>query len=164
MLLIQHHGHPMRRYFENDTLKPVIFILSLLLCAATVTAQTNSPEGRWKTIDDDTGAEQSIIEIYAQGDAYRGKVAGILTGDDEARCTECSGDQKNEPILGLVIIEDLEVDKGETAAWNGGTILDPQSGNTYKLSAWYENGDSDVLFIRGKHWTGLYRTQRWIRE
>jgi uncharacterized protein (DUF2147 family) len=154
----------MHRYLENDSLKLFFFVLFSALATVSTSAQTASPEGRWKTIDEDTGAEQSIIEIYADGDAYRGKVASILTGDDDALCTKCDGDQKNEPIIGLVVIENLKADGDETASWNGGTILDPQSGNTYKLSAWYEQGNPDVLFIRGKHWTGLYRTQRWIRE
>lgn len=154
----------MRRYLKNDSLKLLFFVLFSTLATVAITAQTDSPEGRWKTIDEDTGAEQSIIEIYAQRGAYQGKVARILTGDDDALCTKCDGDQKNKPIIGLVVIENLEPDIDETASWNGGTILDPQSGNTYKLSAWYEDGNPDVLFIRGKHWTGLYRTQRWIRE
>ncbi len=28
---------------------------------------------------------------------------------------------------------------------------------------WFEKGQPDELRVRGKHWTGLYRTQTWYR-
>ena len=139
------------------------FLLLLALSYSLVTLGQTDPTGRWKTIDEDTGEAKSIIEIYARGNNYEGKVAEILTGNSTALCTECDGKQKDAPILGLQIIEGLRADD-EPMVWEGGTILDPQKGATYKLSAWYEDGNTDVLYIRGKHWTGLYRTQRWLRE
>ena len=139
-----------------------VLLFFLFVVSTSVYAQTE-PTGRWKTIDEDSGEAKSIIEIYATGESYSGKVAKILTGNTTALCTECDGKLKDAPILGLQIIEGLRADD-EPMTWEGGTILDPQKGSTYKLSAWYEDGDTDVLYIRGKHWTGLYRTQRWIRE
>ena len=59
-----------------------------------------------------------------------------------------------------MIIKNLEQDGDE---WNGGTILDPQKGSEYRLVSWFEE-DPDKLYIRGKHWTGLYRTQTWTRK
>lgn len=139
------------------------FILVFILSAA-LSAQTDSPTGRWKTIDDETGETKSIIQIYAQGDEYHGKIAEILTGNTTAICEECDGSKKNKPILGMVIIEGLNADPENPGEWEGGTILDPQKGATYRLSVWFENNDPNALYIRGKHWTGLYRTQKWIRE
>ncbi|MGB3800250.1 MAG: DUF2147 domain-containing protein [Lewinella sp.] len=139
----------------------LILISSFL---GTLFAQTDSPVGRWKTLDDDTGEAKSIIEIYQQGEAYHGKIAEILTGNDDAVCSECDGDRKGQPILGMVIIEELSVDNDEPGEWEGGKIFDPQSGSDYRLSVWYEDGNADELYVRGKHWTGLYRTQKWIRE
>ena len=143
-------------------------ILSLLLCSflfllgTGVRAQSslNSPLGMWQTLDDETGEVKSVIEIYEQNGKYYGRVAKILTGNDDAICTECTGKQKDKPMLGLVIIEGLSK---EDDYWAGGTILDPQKGSTYKLSAWYEDKNPDRLFIRGKHWTGIFRTQTWRR-
>lgn len=119
------------------------------------------PTGRWQTLDDETGEAKSVIEIYEQGGKYFGKIAKILTGNNDAVCDNCSGKEKGRPMLGLVIIKNLEKDG---KSWDGGTILDPQKGSEYKLSAWYEGNNTDKLFIRGKHWTGLYRTQTWVRE
>ena len=139
-----------------------VLLLALMTFSLTTTAQTDSPTGRWKTIDDDTGEAKSIIEIYANGKEYDGKIAVILTGNPDAVCTECDGKQKNAPILGMQIIDGLTFD--EAMVWDDGTILDPQKGATYKLSVWFEADEPDVLYVRGKHWTGIYRTQRWIRE
>ncbi len=141
------------------------YFLLFFIAVFTLGIQAQSmdtPTGRWKTTDDETGETKSIIEIYEEGNAYAGRVAQILTGNDDALCEKCSGKQKNKPMLGLIIINDLKPEgKGE---WSGGTILDPQKGSEYRLSAWFEDGDANKLYIRGKHWTGLYRTQVWTRE
>ncbi|WP_104421168.1 DUF2147 domain-containing protein [Neolewinella xylanilytica] len=144
-------------------MKPLLFILCFSLFG-TISAQTDSPVGRWKTIDDESGEARSIIEIYREGNVYFGKISEILTGNDDAICTECEGEREGKPILGMVIIEDLSVDNDEPGEWDGGKILDPQSGSDYRLSVWYEDGNGEELYVRGKHWTGLYRTQKWIRE
>ncbi|CAH0999280.1 hypothetical protein LEM8419_00578 [Neolewinella maritima] len=140
--------------------------LLLILCCCvslTVSAQTDSPAGRWKTLDEDTGEAKSIIEIYVKGRTFDGRIAEILTGNTTAVCTECDGKLKGAPILGMQIIDGLEPDD-EDMVWAGGTIFDPQKGASYKLVVWFEPDEPDVLYVRGKHWTGLYRTQRWVRE
>ncbi|MCP9236406.1 DUF2147 domain-containing protein [Lewinella sp. JB7] len=142
-----------------------ILLLLVSSCLSFVAfGQLESPVGRWKTIDEDTGQPKSIVEIYPEGDRYSGKIAEILTDNRTAVCTECSGSKHNRPILGMVIIEDLEPADDNEPTWEGGTILDPQKGSTYKLTVWYADDKPDELYVRGKHWTGLYRTQKWFRE
>ncbi|MEM1326623.1 MAG: DUF2147 domain-containing protein [Bacteroidota bacterium] len=138
-------------------MKYLMSFLSLFLMVGFMSAQS-SPVGVWKTIDDETGEAKSHVEIYQQGDKYYGKVVKILTDKKDAVCSECDGKNKNKPVLGMVIVNDLETYKDY---WRGGTILDPNSGSEYKLSIWYEEGRSDELKVRGKHWTGLFRTQTW---
>lgn len=140
-------------------MKAFAISLALLLAGLTATAQ-QSPAGVWKTIDDETGKPKSQVTIYEQNGKFYGKISEILTDRKQAVCDKCDGSKKDKPILGMVIIEGL---KAEKDYWAGGTILDPNSGNTYKLSVWYEDGKRDVLKVRGKHWTGLYRTQTWYR-
>ncbi len=142
-------------------MKNLLFLLAILLTGSSLAAQSlDSPAGRWKTIDDETGEAKSIIEITEDNGIFTGRIAEILTGNDDAICEKCSGKQKNAPMLGLVIISKLEA---EEDYWAGGKILDPQKGAEYKLSIWYEGDNPNVLFVRGKHWTGLYRTQKWQR-
>ena len=142
------------------TMRLSLFLSAALsFCSLALGAQTDSPVGRWATTDDETGEKKSIIEIYEKGGKFRGRIAEILTDNKDAVCDKCTGKDKGAPMLGLVIIDGLEA---EEDYWAGGTILDPQKGAEYRLSVWYED-DPDVLYIRGKHWTGLYRTQTWKR-
>lgn len=117
--------------------------------------------GKWKTIDDETGKAKSIVEIYkaTDGKVY-GKVFKILTpGEENKKCTECSGAQKDKPITGMIIINGLSKDGDE---WSGGTILDPNNGKKYKC---YITLDSkDKLKVRGYIGISLIgRTQYWYR-
>ena len=120
----------------------------------------DSPVGTWKTIDDETGEAKSHVEIYRQGDQYHGKIVRLLRKGPDTVCEKCPGKKEGKPLVGMVIIEGLEPHQDY---WKGGAILDPESGNEYKCSVWFEDGKSDELKVRGKHWTGLYRTQTWYR-
>ena len=141
----------------------LLLLTFTLLPFVTLLSQADSPVGRWQTIDEDTGKAQSIIEITARGDHFEGKIVEILTGKPAALC-DCSGKRKDKPILNMTIIEGLRPVSGKPGEWDGGTIFDPKKDASYKLSAWFEAGEPDVLFIRGKHWTGIYRTKEWKRE
>lgn len=131
--------------------------LFLSLAFQTVYAQ-NSPIGTWKTIDDGTGEAKSHVEIFEKDGKLHGKIVKILTDRPNAKCTKCKGDKKDQPINGLQIIEDMEAYKDY---WRDGRILDPESGKDYGCSIWFEEGNTKELKVRGKHWTGLYRTQTW---
>ena len=142
-------------------MKQLLTLCFLLLGTLIFAQSTTSPVGRWQTKDDDTGEVKSIVEIYEVSKGkYEGKIVEILTNNKDAVCDKCEGKQKGKPMLGLIIITDL---KPKSDYWANGEILDPQKGSTYGLSAWYEDGDANKLYIRGKHWTGLYRTQEWTR-
>jgi uncharacterized protein (DUF2147 family) len=135
----------------------LVFAVGLMAAAF---AQPGSPEGTWKTVDDQTGESKSHVRIYEQGGKYYGKIVKLLQSPEDTLCDECKGDKKDKPVLGLVIIEALEPHQDY---WKSGTILDPENGNEYRCSVWYEDGNTDELKVRGKHWTGLYRTQTWYR-
>ncbi len=145
-------------------MKNSLILLTSCAFATALSAQLESPIGRWTTINDESGEGNSVIQIYPNGDTYEGKISEILTGNATAVCSECDGSLKDQPMLGMKILEGLAADPDEPASWDGGTILDPTKGTKYKLAVWFEDGDASVLYVRGKHWTGLYRTQMWIRE
>ena len=138
-----------------------LFVLSFLLFVATVyTIAQSSPVGVWRTVDDNTGESRSHVEIYKKNGKLYGKITKLLQSEPGTLCDECPGDKKNKPVLGMVIIEDLQSYKDY---WRKGSILDPESGNEYGCSIWFEEGSDKELKVRGKHWTGLYRTQTWYR-
>ncbi len=140
-------------------MKRLIF-LSFLLASTTALFSQASPIGIWKTIDDKTGEAKSHVEVYEQNDQVYGKIVKLLLKAPDTVCEKCPGAKKNKPVLGMVIIDGL---KSYKHYWRKGDILDPESGDLYSCSIWFEEDQPDELKVRGKHWTGLYRTQTWYR-
>jgi len=140
-------------------MKNTITILALFMSIAFY-AQSHSVIGKWKTIDDQTGKAKSIVEIYERSGKVYGKIVDII--DSEKRkslCTVCTGDEKNKPIVGLVIIKGLKKDGKE---YNDGKILDPTTGKLYKCFLALEGNDK--LKVRGYIGVSLFgRTQIWNR-
>ena len=139
-------------------------LASLLLAAAAGTAWAQAtPAGLWKTIDDDTMAEKSLVRITDAGGVYTGKVEKILTDKADAKCTECTDARKDQPVQGMVILRDIKQDASDKALWVGGDILDPNNGKVYKVRIKPVDGGKK-LEVRG--YIGapmLGRTQTWIR-
>jgi uncharacterized protein (DUF2147 family) len=116
--------------------------------------------GRWKTVDDETGKEKGIVEIYEKGGKIYGRIIEILEVEHRyKKCTLCQGSDKDKPIMGLIFIKGLTKD-GEV--YNGGKILDPKNGKLYKC---YINLiGNDKLKVRGYIGISLFgRTQYWKR-
>ena len=55
--------------------------------------------------------------------------------------------KKNQKIIGMEIITDMEYDSEENE-YSEGEILDPESGNVYDCKLWIENGKLKVLWLR----------------
>jgi len=134
-----------------------------LLFATSALAQGPSAVGRWTTIDDETKKPKSVITIYEEGGKLFGKIEKLFREPNEEQnplCDKCEGALKNQPILGMVILRNLEKDDKE---WTGGTILDPANGKTYKCKIAVEDGGKK-LKVRGYIGMALIgRTQYWVR-
>jgi uncharacterized protein (DUF2147 family) len=117
--------------------------------------------GRWKTIDDETGMEKGIVEIYEHKGKIYGKIIDILEHDKKhLKCEKCEGDDKNKPILGLVIIKGLSKDGN---VYSGGRVLDPKTGKLYHCKITLDG--KDKLIVRGYIGISLFgRSQTWIRQ
>lgn len=141
-------------------MKRTAIAMSLLFAAAGSWAQA-TPAGLWKTVDDETKAERSLVRITDNAGVLSGKIEKITEpGKADAKCEKCEGARKDQPITGLTIIEAAKKNADGTA-WEGGTILDPNNGKTYKLRLTPKDGGK-VLEVRG--YIGfLYRNQTWIR-
>jgi len=134
-----------------------LVIVSLLI---SVTTNAQLIVGKWKTIDDNTGEERSIVEIYKKGDKIYGKIALVLNESERGKlCEECKGSDHNKPIEGMVIIKGLKKDGNE---YEDGTILDPENGKVYKCKIWVDEDNPKILNVRG-YIAFLYRTQQWIK-
>jgi uncharacterized protein (DUF2147 family) len=127
----------------------------------SLTTQINTIEGTWITQDDETGRKKSEVLIYKENGKLYGKITELLLPEDEGKkCINCKGKNKNQPIEGMVIIKDLEL---EDDTWEDGTILDPKSGKVYDCYIGFQ--DSNTLKVRGfLGFSLLGRTQIWKRK
>ena len=122
----------------------------------------SSPVGRWQTVDDKTGKPSGVVRIYEQNGTLYGNIEKVL---DPARaafnCVACTDDRKGKPLLGLNIIRGL---KRDGDGWNGGTVIDPETGSVYKASARLDDGGRKLV-VRGYLGISLLgRSQTWVRE
>jgi uncharacterized protein (DUF2147 family) len=142
-------------------MKRTLSALFLVASAGLAQAQMN-PVGQWHTIDDKTGETKSLIVIAEQGGVLTGKVDKLLrkNADQAARCTECTDDRKDKPMLGLEIIRGARKADGKDV-WEGGTILDPENGRSYSLRLTPVDGGRR-LEVRGSI-AFIGRTQTWVR-
>ena len=142
-------------------MKKLVTLALLIAFSMVGFAQADKIVGKWKTIDDKDGSEKSIVLIFkATNGKYYGKIEKLFK-EPEKLCTECEGANKNQPILGMMIINSLAEKEGKLT---GGTILDPKNGKVYKCNISLEKG-GEKLSVRGSldknGWIG--RSQTWIR-
>ena len=139
-------------------------LASLLLAAAAGGALAqDTPTGLWKTIDDATKAEKSLVRVTEAGGIYTGKVEKILTDKTDAKCDKCSDERKDQPVQGMTILRDIKQDPSDKALWIGGDILDPNDGKVYKVRLKPVDGGKKME-VRGYIGTPLLgRTQTWTR-
>lgn len=141
-------------------MKKVLCTLALGLAAAAVCAQA-TPEGLWKTIDDETKAAKSYVRISEAGGLLTGRIEKLLDpAKQESVCDKCTDSRKDQKVLGMTIVEGVKKNADEPY-WDGGTILDPNNGKTYKVRMTPKDGGK-VLEVRG--FIGpFYRNQQWLR-
>jgi uncharacterized protein (DUF2147 family) len=118
--------------------------------------------GKWKTIDDESGKQKSIVQLWISGTELYGKI--LETWDDDGvtptdkLCDKCTGALKDKRIHGMVIVNGLT--KSDNV-WKGKKgILDPKNGKFYDVKIWLE--DANTLNVRGSIGP-IGRKQTWYR-
>jgi uncharacterized protein (DUF2147 family) len=143
-------------------MKKVLMALAATFAASVAFAQP-TPVGLWKTIDDETKTERSLIRITETGGVLGGRIEKLLGADakQDAVCEECTDDRKGKPIVGMAIIRGVKKNAETEGLWDGGTILDPNNGKTYKLRL-KPSEDGKKLEVRGYIGTPVFgRSQTW---
>jgi len=140
-------------------LRSALLMLALLPMAA---AAQQSPTGRWKTIDDETGKVKSIVEITQAADGtLTGRIVELLNPSrPNPTCDKCKDDRRNQPITGMEIIRGMKPEGGGEYA--GGTILKPDEGKVYKSKMELIDGGSR-LQVSGCV-AFICKSQVWIRQ
>ncbi len=135
--------------------------------AVTCTAawgQDDTPLGLWKSIDEHTNKPTALIRITEIEGQIQGRIEKIFPEAGESAnplCEECEGDFKNQPVVGMTILQGLHLAGGE---YTEGRILDPDSGKVYRCTMKILEG-GNKLVIRG--FVGiplLGRSQVWLRD
>ncbi|MDE2369035.1 MAG: DUF2147 domain-containing protein [Burkholderiales bacterium] len=141
-------------------MKSLIAAAALALAAGAAWCQS-TPAGLWKTIDDETGQAKSYVRITDAAGVYGGRIDKLLDPDkQDAVCDKCSDARKGQKVLGMTIIEGVKKNPDEPY-YDGGTILDPNNGKTYRVRLTPKDGGK-TLEVRG--FIGpFYRNQTWQR-
>jgi uncharacterized protein (DUF2147 family) len=138
-----------------------IVVCTLLAAAASAFAQ-NSPVGLWKTIDDETGQAKSHVRITEAGGVLSGRIEKLLDpSKQDSKCDKCTDGRKDQPVLGMTIFNGPKQSAEDKAIWEGGEILDPNNGKTYRMRLRLLDG-GQALEMRG-YIAFLYRNQKWLR-
>jgi uncharacterized protein (DUF2147 family) len=135
---------------------------TLLLASLSAFAQM-SPVGLWKTIDDDTKKEKSLVRIKETNGVFSGTIEKLLDPDSkqDAVCDKCTDDRKDKPVLGMTIMRGVKQNSDDPAVYDAGHILDPNNGKTYRVRIKPVDG-GQKLEMRG-YIGPFYRTQVWLR-
>lgn len=139
--------------------KLIVLTLAVMFNVMTF---AQSSIGKWVTIDDKTNKKKSIVELYKEGDKMYGKIIYLYPREGRepnAKCDKCTDDRKGEPLVGLQIVRELTWNGG---AWEGGTIVDPETGKIYTLKMWVDSQNPDKLNVRG-YIGPFFRTQTWVK-
>jgi uncharacterized protein (DUF2147 family) len=130
--------------------RPAALGLLAVVVAPALAAAPKQPTaaGLWQKVDQ-SGKPEGWFRIVECGDAYVGRIVKMFPkkGENLAdwRCTQCRGDQKNSPVLGLAFIKGL---RRNGLTYDGGSILDPRDGSIY--NALLElSPDGKELTVRG---------------
>lgn len=145
-------------------LSRLLCILILIFYAGPLGAAELSPAGLWRTIDEHSGQAKGLIRIREVNGQYEGKIERIFPapGDDPApKCEKCDGARHNQPVLGMTFLWGL---KKQGEEYQGGEILDPENGKTYRAKVKLVDGGRK-LEVRGFIGVSLFgRSQVWLRE
>jgi len=141
--------------------RTLVAIVSTASCAAALAQM--SPVGLWRTIDDDTKQEKSLVRIRENAGIFSGVIEKLLDPavKPDAVCEKCSDERKDKPLLGLTILRNLRQNVDDKAVWDGGDIVDPNNGKVYRSRLKPVEGGKK-LEMRG-YIGPFYRTQVWIR-
>ncbi len=142
-----------------------LLLFQVMVIASTATqAGTDAPtaDGIWRQVDE-SGKVGALVTITNEGDVFVGRLSRLFIdpGDDpNPVCANCPGDKHNQPFLGLVFIEGM---KQSGLNYNGGTILDPETGDIYKAKMSL-SADGKKLTVRGYLGLSIFgRSQIWTR-
>ena len=149
---------------RHKCLSAFALALLALLSVAAARAQQLSPKlqnafGHWQIVNSD-GTPGGQAETYLVDGKLFGRVTQARPGRTPRDvCDKCSGEYKNQLILGMVFLRNFHADGDD---WVDGTVVDPENGKQYKGKIWAVGKDN--LHMHGYIGISLLgRTESWVR-
>lgn len=162
----------MRPFFFARIYTSVVLSTLLIYVAPGLAASTTDTQdklaGLWSQVDEKTGKVQALVRIVEIApEQYEGFIEKIFIApgeDPNPRCEDCKGTRRNQPVLGMRIITGLKRASSKGELYHHGEILDPDSGDTYRLKITLLDSGKK-LDVRGFVGIALFgRSQIWLRE
>lgn len=143
-------------------MKKIALAFGLLGLSALANAADPLNGTVWKTIDDKTKQPKATVRFTEQKNGtLTASIQSILTPGEENACTKCEGPYHNKSLKGLTIVRGLKNTGG--TSYDDGSILDPQTGKTYKLKGKLADGGKKLELRGFIGVAALGRNQTWIR-
>ena len=140
----------------------VVFATALLAAGPSRAEPQPDVTGFWES-DDSSGHAQAWFYFVEKFQVYEGRLVKAFPRPgvrNVPNCLKCTGDQKNAPMLGLVIVKGM---KRDGLKYEDGNILDPRDGSIYNAQMELSK-DGQELSVRGYLGISLLgQTQVWTR-
>ena len=114
-----------------------------------------TPVGVWRSFDEKTNEPKSEVRITENAGVLQGTVQKVLRkgADPDAKCTKCRDALKDQPIVGLPIIQEARKAEASARALFGGGGAAENMPVTALTDADFTDGAVDILTLLVK--TGL---------
>ncbi len=123
------------------------------------TYDTNPILGEWKAYDKETGVAINIVQLYMIKNNVFGSIQQMLRQSErDAVCYECEGDDKNQPVEGLVILRNLK-NKNEFK-YTDGQFTDIRNGKVSDCQIWIDEDDLNTLNVKYRGGGGVHQWKR----
>lgn len=155
-----------RKTVMTEICKPALRAAAVVVGVSIMTSAFASEptiDGIWQQIDPGSGQVGGLISFREKGGSWEGYIVKMYPkpGDPvNPVCSRCTDDRKDQPVLGLRLIQDA---KRDGLSYKGGAILDPRNGSQYSVELTL-SPDNQTLTVRGYLGLTLFgQSQTWKR-